>query len=75
MLSELRVSGAIEEDADLVVFIFREEFYRPQKEDVQGIAEIIVGKRRNGPTGTVKPAFLGELAWFESSAEMGEKAF
>jgi replicative DNA helicase len=67
-LSDLRESGALEQDADLVVFIYREEFYErentPQEE--QGIAEIIVGKQRNGPTGRVKLAFIKELTRFEN---------
>ena len=66
MLSDLRESGAIEQDADLVCFVFREEFYKPEKEEVRGHAEIIVGKHRNGPVGRVHLAFVGELARFEN---------
>jgi replicative DNA helicase len=68
-LSDLRESGAIEQDADVVVFIFREEKYLSpeelqQKIEVQGIAEVIVAKQRNGPTGTVKLAFQDKYARF-----------
>jgi replicative DNA helicase len=69
LLSDLRESGAIEQDADLVLFVFREEFYKPDKPDVKGVAEIIVGKHRNGPTGRVHLTFIGELARFESYSE------
>ncbi|MCA9729415.1 MAG: replicative DNA helicase [Candidatus Eisenbacteria bacterium] len=69
MLSDLRESGAIEQDADLVLFVFREEFYKPEKQEVKGMAEIIVGKHRNGPTGRVHLTFVGELARFESYSE------
>jgi len=73
MLSDLRESGAIEQDADLVFFVFREEFYKPEKEEVRGMAEIIVGKHRNGPIGRVHLTFIGELARFENYTErMGE---
>lgn len=75
MLSDLRESGAIEQDADLVIFIFREEFYRPNKEEARGKAEVIVGKHRNGPTGSAKLAFLAELARFSNLAEDMEEPF
>ncbi|MDQ2775125.1 MAG: replicative DNA helicase [Acidobacteriota bacterium] len=68
MLSDLRESGSIEQDADLVGFIFREEVYRPDKESLKGIAELILAKQRNGPTGRVKLAFLNRFTKFENLA-------
>ncbi len=64
-LADLRESGAIEQDADVVMFIFREEEYRPSEEN-RGIAEIIIGKQRNGPTGTLRLAFIKEFTRFEN---------
>jgi len=69
ILSDLRESGSIEADADLIGFLFREEIYRPDRESVKGIAELILAKQRNGPTGRVKLAFLGSYAKFENLAE------
>ena len=66
-LSDLRESGSIEQDADLVLLLFREEYYTPAPEN-QGIAEIIIGKQRNGPTGSVKLAFIKEYTRFENLA-------
>ncbi|HLR46747.1 MAG TPA: replicative DNA helicase, partial [Deinococcales bacterium] len=68
MLSDLRESGAIEQDADLVMFIYRDEYYDPHTEQ-QGIAEIIVGKQRNGPVGTVKLQFHGSYVKFHDLAQ------
>jgi replicative DNA helicase len=70
-LADLRESGSIEQDADLVMFIFREEVYKPDDPDLQGRAELIIAKQRNGPTGKVKLAFLKEATRFESLLEGG----
>ena len=71
-LSDLRVSGALEQDADVVMFIYREEQYRDAagnaKQDAEGTAEIIIGKQRNGPVGTAKLAFIKEHTRFENLA-------
>jgi replicative DNA helicase len=64
-LSDLRESGAIEQDADLVIFIYREEYYKPKTEK-KGISEIIISKQRNGPTGKVDLTFIKEYAKFEN---------
>jgi replicative DNA helicase len=73
MLSDLRESGSIEQDADMVAFIFREEVYRPDKESLKGLAELILAKQRNGPTGRVKMAFLNRYTKFENlAADTGE---
>lgn len=71
-LSDLRESGAIEQDADLVVFIYREEYYKP-KTDKKGIAEVIISKQRNGPIGTVELTFIKEYAKFENLARISEE--
>ena len=70
VMSDLRESGAIEQDADLILFIYRDEVYNPETQD-KGIAEIIIGKQRNGPIGKVDLTFLGEYTRFESYAKSG----
>ncbi|HEY0263459.1 MAG TPA: replicative DNA helicase [Granulicella sp.] len=66
LLSDLRESGSIEQDADVVCFIHREEYYDRENEDVKGQAEIIIAKQRNGPTGSVKLAYLSDFTRFEN---------
>ena len=68
-LADLRESGSIEQDADVVAFIFREEVYKPDEPELDGIAEIIIAKQRNGPTGRIKLAFIKNSTRFESMAE------
>ena len=68
-LSDLRDSGSIEQDADLVMFIFREEVYKRDREDLRGLADLIIAKQRNGPIGNVPLRFLGQFTRFENRAE------
>ncbi len=64
-LSDLRESGAIEQDADMVIMLMREEYYKPTEEN-RGMAEVIIGKQRNGPVGTIKLAFVKEFTRFQN---------
>jgi replicative DNA helicase len=68
-LSDLRESGSIEQDADLVGFIFREEVYKRDREDLRGVAELILAKQRNGPIGKIDLVFLHAMTKFENRAE------
>lgn len=73
-LSDLRESGSIEQDADMVMFVFREEYYKRFDANLHGKAELILAKQRNGPTGTVKLAFLHEFTKFENLLEEMDEA-
>ena len=70
-LSDLRESGAIEQDADTIIFIYRDDYYNPETSDMRGIAELIIAKQRNGPTGKVKVRFTASCARFDN-LEPGE---
>ncbi|HEX2334207.1 MAG TPA: replicative DNA helicase [Burkholderiales bacterium] len=67
LMSDLRESGAIEQDADLILFIYREEVYAPEKEEARGRAEVIIGKQRNGPIGTIALTFMGQFTRFANA--------
>jgi replicative DNA helicase len=68
LLSDLRESGSLEQDADLVFFVYRDEYYLGEESEQQGVAEVILAKHRNGPTGTVKLSFLRRYAKFADLA-------
>ena len=72
VMSDLRESGAIEQDADIILFIYRDEYYNPETTTEPGVAEVIIAKQRNGPIGRVKLAFLGQFTRFENLAQRPE---
>jgi len=72
LLSDLRESGSIEQDADVVCFIHREEYYDRENEDLKGKAEIIIAKQRNGPTGSIQLAYLSDYTRFENLSHSGD---
>ena len=69
MLSDLRESGNLEQDSDVVCFIFRQEYYEPENQDVKGLAELIIAKHRNGPIGNVELAFQAPYPRFRNLAQ------
>ena len=74
-LSDLRESGAIEQDADLVVLLYREEYYKPKDEEAKGKAEAIIAKQRNGPTDTVYLTFRGNFLQFKDRSFQPDQSF
>jgi replicative DNA helicase len=74
MMSDLRESGSIEQDADLILMLYREEYYNPDTPD-RGIAEVLLTKHRNGPTGTVRLLFDSQFTQFKNMAGGGGGRF
>jgi len=75
MMSDLRESGAIEQDADVILLIHREEYYHPEKDEVKGLAEVIIAKQRNGPTGTVQLQFNKKFTRFSNLSHGAEMTY
>src|SRR5262249_47339841 len=74
MLSDLRESGSIEQDADVIMMIYRQDYYERDNPEIKGIAEIIIAKQRNGPTDTVKLRWRPEFGVFENLGPQGPDA-
>jgi replicative DNA helicase len=75
LMSDLRESGAIEQDADVILLIHREEYYHPDKDEHKGLAELIIAKQRNGPTGTVQLQFNKKFTRFSNLSHGAEAPY
>ena len=72
MLADIRESGAIEQDADVIMFLYRDDYYNPET-DAKNVAEVIIAKQRNGPTGTVRLAWLPKYTRFANILNEGDR--